>query len=68
MFRPMIESSSGTFLSSITQVIEVDCHDMDPYYATGVHCYKGIFICRVGVHLYFNIQIKFITNSYDFKI
>lgn len=67
MYRPIIKSSSGTSLWSITQVVEVDSHYMDPYYATGVCCCKRIFICRMRVDLHSNALIKFITNNYDLK-
>jgi hypothetical protein len=59
--------SSGNFLRSITQVIKVNSHGMDSYYATDVNCCKRIYIYRVSIDLYSNILIKLITSGYDLK-
>jgi hypothetical protein len=61
------QNITHTSLWSVTQVIKVNSHDMDPYYATDIFCCKRIYIYRVSVDLCSNIQIKFITNSYDLK-
>jgi hypothetical protein len=48
-----------------TQVIKVNCHDMDPYYATGVCC-EQVLTCREH-RSHSNVLIKLITNSYNLK-
>jgi hypothetical protein len=57
-FDLQFRSSSSTFLWSITQVIKVNSHDMDPY-ATDVYCCMRIYIYKVSTDICSNILIKF---------
>jgi hypothetical protein len=67
MFRPMIYVIIKHLLWSITQVIKLNCNNMDSCYATGVCCYGRLLLCTVSVNIQYNIIMKRITNSYDLK-
>jgi hypothetical protein len=67
MFRPMIWVIIRHLLWStrITQIINVNCSNVDPYCATGVCCCGWILICKVAVKLHHNVIMKLITSSYN---